>query len=59
MLLRELVRYFLSTWMAFCVFYTMSDLYKKRRIVIKYYKLARRYGLPEIWSFKKRKTKCV
>lgn len=49
MVLRELVKYFISSWLAFCVFYTMNDLYRKKRYVIKYYKVARKFGIiPEI-----------
>jgi hypothetical protein len=43
-ILKELIRYFLSTWITFCVFYTMSDLYKKRRVIIKYTKFITKYG---------------
>jgi hypothetical protein len=42
-ILKELIRYFLSTWITFCVFYTMSDLYKKRRVLIKYSKFITKY----------------
>lgn len=45
LLLREIVRYLFSSWLAFCVFYTVSDLYRKRKFAIKYYKLAQRYGI--------------
>jgi hypothetical protein len=49
LLLREIVRYLFSSWLAFCVFYTMSDLYKKRKVAFKYYKMAKRYGIiPDI-----------
>lgn len=38
-LLYQVVLFFSQSWMAFCVYYTASDLYKKRRAFLKHTKL--------------------
>jgi uncharacterized membrane protein len=43
-IVRELLKYIISTWITFCVFYTLSDLYRKRRVFLKYTKFIKIYG---------------
>lgn len=44
LLIKEIVSYVFSSWLAFCVFYTTSDLYRKRKYAIKYYKWGKKYA---------------
>lgn len=58
-LVREIVRYVLNWWIAFCVFYTMRDLYKKRYIVKRYYRMCVNLGIiPDLFK-KPKKLKAV
>jgi len=59
-LLKEIVKYLMSTWMVFCVYYTISDLYKKRKVVTNYVKLLQSLGyIPEFKPARKTKISCV
>ena len=49
--LREVVRFVMAWWLAFCVFYTTSDLWKKRKIVVKYWKMGKKLGLIPEWVY--------
>jgi hypothetical protein len=50
LMLKEIVSFIFRSWLAICVCYTMNDMYKKRRVVKKYYTIAKNYcmGLQKI-----------
>ena len=59
-LVKEIVRYLYNSWLAFCVFYTMSDLYRKRKGFVRHFKSARKllcwyFGFPSASTNKSHK----
>lgn len=45
LVIKEIVRYFFSSWLAFCVYYTMSDLYSKRKLAVRYFRFLKKICL--------------
>jgi hypothetical protein len=46
LLIKEMVRFVFNSWLAFCVYYTMSDLYGKRKYALKYIKKTAKFVAP-------------
>ena len=43
LLIKEVIKFISSSFISLCVFYTLSDLYKKRKIVFKWFNFCKKY----------------
>ena len=50
LIVKALIKYIMTWFTGFCVFYTLSDVWKRRKIIKKYWRLGYTYGIiPDIF----------